>query len=91
MSVNITKPHVLAPVRTREVKGDYRPTSVRMSPQLYDWCVKAAYMQGMSMSSFLRIAARNEADRVMGYNRAQRVNNRRPVRPSFPDAKDEQS
>jgi hypothetical protein len=87
--MNIAKPAPpLPPTRTRKAKSGHVPTSVRMSTQLYDWCTKAAYMAGMSMSAFLRVAARNEADRVMGYNRAQRVNNRRPVRPSFPDAKD---
>ncbi len=66
------KPKGIPPTKTRERGSKMQITSVKLTPELRAWVEKAAYRQGMTVSAFLRVAARNEADRVLGYNRDNR-------------------
>lgn len=43
--------------------------SFRLGKELREWAMKAAYLDGRSLSQFIRNAVRKEADRVMGYDR----------------------
>ena len=76
-SKNPNKP----PTRLRERKKSLnRTTSIKISKELEDWLRAAAYREGHTMASFIRIAIRDKADRVLGYNRdaARFARNQKP-------------
>ena len=75
---------LLPPTRTRE-KTRAPPLSLRISDELLQWVKKAAYRQGMTPSAFLRFAARDMADRVLGYERDFKRTRRPPRNPAIDD------
>lgn len=66
------KPGLVPPTLARERKAPAPKGQrcIRFGKELADWISKAAYQEGHDFSSFVRMATRKEADRVLGYNRA---------------------
>ncbi len=76
------KSRPLPPTHNREKRQPGRlPLSIRITPDLYHWIEKAAYQAGLTISGLIRVGARNEADRILGYNRSERLSKNRAARP----------